>query len=57
MNNGHALNRIQRTVKILLTNFVSSIYVPFLMIKEGTIVIILATDGVPDNLLVTFVSL
>ena len=57
MNNGHALNRNEKTLKISLISFICSTYVPVLMIKEGAIGIILATDTVSYKLLVTFVSL
>jgi hypothetical protein len=57
VNNGHALNRDEKNLKILLISFIYSTYVPVLMIKEGTIDIILATDTVSYKWLVTFVSL
>ena len=56
MNNGHAWNRIEKNVKILLVSFICSTFVLFVMRKEGTIDIILATDTVSDKLLVSFVA-
>jgi hypothetical protein len=57
VNSDHAFNRIEKILKIVLISIISSTCVLFVMIKEGTIDIILATDTVSYKWLVTFVSL